>query len=114
MKNVKPVVARNAREIAAVLGLTPADGLETEIRSGLSGKIIEVVSKRGLTHDQVARLAHISRTRVTAVLNRNTQDISSGSNAAGVGFSGGQANLQFRTATSSHLLAALDRDSKRL
>ena len=76
MKKVKPVVARNARELAAVLGLTPADGLEIEIRSDLNDKIIKVVKKRGLTHDQVARLAHISRTRVTAILNRNTQDIS--------------------------------------
>jgi predicted XRE-type DNA-binding protein len=76
MKKVKPVVARNSRELAAVLGLTPADGLEIEIRSDLNDKIIEVVRKRGLTHDQVARLAHTSRTRVTAILNRNTQDIS--------------------------------------
>lgn len=75
MKKVKPVVARNARELAAVLGLTPVDGLEIEIRSDLNDKIIEVVRKRGLTHDQVARLAHTSRTRVTAILNRNTQDI---------------------------------------
>ena len=49
MKKVKPVVARNARELAAVLGLTSADGLEIEIRSDLNDKIVEVVRKRGLT-----------------------------------------------------------------
>ena len=76
MKRVKPAVARNARELAALFGLTPADGLEIEIRSELNDKIIEVVKKRALTHEQVARLAHTSRTRVTAILNRNTQDIS--------------------------------------
>src|SRR6267143_3203359 len=76
MKKVRPVVARNARELAKVLGLAPADGMEIEFRSDLNDKIIEVVAKKGLTHSDVARLAHTSRTRVTAILNRNTQDIS--------------------------------------
>ncbi|MBA3257789.1 MAG: XRE family transcriptional regulator [Pyrinomonadaceae bacterium] len=98
MKKVKPVVARNARELAAVLGLTPADGLEIEIRSDLNDKIIEVVRKRGLTHDQVARLAHTSRTRVTAILNRNTQDISTDLMLRVLASLGVQAKLRFRTA----------------
>jgi hypothetical protein len=86
MKKVKPVVARNARELAAVLGLTPADGLEIEIRSDLNDKIIEEKKRGGgLTHDQVARLAHTSRTRVAAILNRNTRDISTDLNVAGAG-----------------------------
>ena len=98
MKKVKSVVARNARELAAVLGLTPADGLEIEIRSDLNDKIIEVVKKRDLTHDHVARLAHPSRTRVTAILNRNTQDISTGSNLRVLASLGVQAKLQFKSA----------------
>jgi predicted XRE-type DNA-binding protein len=98
MKKVKPVVARNARELAAVLGLTPADGLEIEIRSDLNDKIIEVVRKRGLTHDQVARLAHTSRTRVTAILNRNTQDISTDLMLRVLASLGVQARLQFKSA----------------
>ena len=75
MKKVRPVVARNARELAKVLGLAPADGMEIEFRSDLNDKIIEVVAKKGLTHSDVARLAHTSRTRVTAILNRNTHAI---------------------------------------
>lgn len=98
MKKVKPVVARNARELAAVLGLTPADGLEIEIRSDLNDKIIEVVKKTGLTHDQVARLAHTSRTRVTAILNRNTQDISTDLMLRVLASLGVQAKLQFKSA----------------
>ncbi len=39
-------------------------------------KIVEVVRRKGLTHAQVARLASSSRTRVTAIMNRNTRDIS--------------------------------------
>jgi predicted XRE-type DNA-binding protein len=71
MKKVRPVVARNARELAKVLGLAPAEGMEIEFRSDLNDKIIEVVRKKKLTHADVARLAHTSRTRVTAILNRN-------------------------------------------
>jgi len=48
MKKVKPVVARNARELAKVLGLAPADGMEIEFRSDLNDKIIEVIAKEGL------------------------------------------------------------------
>ena len=47
-----------------------------ELRSDLNSKIVEVVGRKGLTHAQVARLAGTSRTRVTAILNRNTKDIS--------------------------------------
>ena len=50
MRKVKPVVARNARELAKALGLTPADGLEIEIRSDLNDKIVEVVKESELTH----------------------------------------------------------------
>jgi len=72
----KQFVARNAPELAQLLGLERADGIEIAIRSTLNTKIIDVVRKKGLTHDQVARLAGTSRTRVTAMMNRNTKDIS--------------------------------------
>src|SRR6266545_2756027 len=98
MKKVKPVVARDARELAAVLGLTPADGLEIEIRGDLNDKLIEVVRKKGFTHDEVARLAHTSRTRVTAMLNRNTQDISTDLMLRVLASLGVQARLQFKSA----------------
>lgn len=75
-KKSKLVVARDAFELAEVLGLTPADAVEIEVRSALNDKIIEIVKKHGLTHSQVAKVAETSRTRVTAILNRNTQDVS--------------------------------------
>lgn len=76
MRKVKSVVARDTRELAKVLGLSPADGMEIEFRSNLNDKIIEIVTGKGLTHADVARLAQTSRTRVTAILNHNTHDIS--------------------------------------
>ena len=98
MKKVKPVVARDARELAKVLGLTPAEGMAIEFRSNLNNKIIEVIEKKGLTHADVARLAHTSRTRVTAILNRNTHDISTDLMLRVLASLGVKAKLQFKNA----------------
>ncbi len=76
MKRPKAVITRTASELARALGLTPADSAEIELRSALNSKIVEVVRRKDLTHSQVARLARTSRTRVTAIMNRNTKDIS--------------------------------------
>jgi len=71
-----PVVTRDATELAEALGLTPADAVEMEVRCSLNDKIIDVVRRRGLTHAQVAKLSGTSRTRITAIMNRNTHDVS--------------------------------------
>lgn len=76
MKKSRVMVTRTAAELARALGLTPAEGAEIELRSDLNSKIVAVVQRKGLTHAQVARLARTSRTRVTAIMNRNTKDIS--------------------------------------
>jgi predicted XRE-type DNA-binding protein len=76
MKKINPVVARNAQELASVLGLTPAEGAEIELRSELNAKIVGIVARKKLTHAEVATLAKTSRTRVTAILNRNTKSVS--------------------------------------
>ena len=76
MKKIKPVVARNALELANALGLSPEDAIEMELRMQLNDKIIEIISRKGLTHAEVAKKAKTSRTRVTAILNRNTMGIS--------------------------------------
>ena len=76
MKKTRAVGTRTAAELARALGLSPADGAEIELRSALNTKIVAAVRRKGLTHAQVARLARTSRTRVTAIMNRNTRDIS--------------------------------------
>lgn len=76
MKKSRATVTRTAGELAKALGLTPADGAEIQLRSDLNSKIVEIVQRKGLTHAQVARLARTSRTRITAILNRNTKDVS--------------------------------------
>lgn len=76
MKKSKAIVTHTAAELAKALGLTPADGAEIQLRSDLNSKIAEIVQRKGLTHAQVARLARTSRTRITAILNRNTKNVS--------------------------------------
>jgi predicted XRE-type DNA-binding protein len=76
VKKSKVVVTRTAGGLAKGLGLTPADGAKIELRRDLNSKIVGVVGQKGLTHTQVARLARTSRTRVTAIMNRNTKDVS--------------------------------------
>ena len=76
MKKTRFIVAKNAHELADTLDLFPADGAEMQLRSDVNDKIIEAVQKTGLTHTQVAKLVHTSRSRITAMLNRNTQDVS--------------------------------------
>jgi len=91
-------MVQNAEELAKALGLTPSDGVEIEFRSDLNDKIIETVKRKGLTHDQVAILAHTSRTRITAIMNRNTQDISTDLLLRVIGSLGVHAKIQFKSA----------------
>jgi len=97
MKKAKHIITRNAAELAKALGLSPADGLEIEIRSDLNDKIVEVVKRKGLTHAEVAKLAKTSRTRVTALMNRNSKDISTDLMLRILGAIGVQAKIQFKT-----------------
>ena len=97
MKKIKPTVTRNAKELAEALGLSSAEGIEIEVRSDLNDKIIEVVKKKGLTHAQVAKLAKTSRTRVTALLNRNSKDISTDLMLRILGAIAIQAKIHFKS-----------------
>src|SRR5271170_811811 len=76
MNKPKTIVTRTPEQLAEALGLSPADAAEIVLRSQLNDKIIAVVKKGGLTHAQVAKAAQTSRTRLTAILNRNTAHVS--------------------------------------
>jgi predicted XRE-type DNA-binding protein len=98
MKENKRISAKSAKELAKVLGLPESDGLEFEIRSDLNDKIVEVIEKKGLTHLQVAKLASTSRSRVTALVNRNTGDISTDLMLRILSALGVHAKIQFKLA----------------
>ena len=76
MNNVKPIVVRSAGELASALRLSPADAVEMDIRGQINDKIIEAVKRSGLTHAQVAKTVGTSRSRLTALLNRDRSHVS--------------------------------------
>lgn len=75
-KKTKSVVARNSKELAEAMGLTPADAIEWEIRFSVTNRIIETVNRNRLTVTQIAKDAKTSRARVTQVLKGDSQGIS--------------------------------------
>ncbi len=76
MKKHKPIITKNAAQLSKLLGLGPSAAAEMDIHNDLNDKIISIVQKHGLTHAQVAKLSGTSRTRITAIMNRNTFQIS--------------------------------------
>ena len=76
MKKRRSIVTRTAAELADALGLSALDAAEIEVRNALNNQIIKIVHRARLTHAQVARAAKTSRTRITAILNRNTHQVS--------------------------------------
>ena len=76
MAKVKIIRANTVKELAKALGLTAADGAEMAFRTELNSQIIKIVKRKKITHLQLAKLASSSRTRMTALLNRNISDIS--------------------------------------
>jgi predicted XRE-type DNA-binding protein len=76
MKAAKTIVVRNMRDLEQALDLSPAQGAEIEVRSALCDKLITVATRERLTHAQIAQAAGASRTRVTAILNRNLHGVS--------------------------------------
>ena len=76
MAKIKTVRVNTVAEIAKALGLTPAEGSEIAFRTNLNSQIIKIVKKKKITHAQLAKLAGSSRSRITALLNRNISDVS--------------------------------------
>ncbi|MCY3021258.1 MAG: XRE family transcriptional regulator [Planctomycetota bacterium] len=96
MKRSRPVVTHTVAELVAALGLPHEDAVEFEVRLRLSKKIIEAVAESGLTQQQVATAARTSRTRLTALLNGNTQHISTDLMLRILAALGYSADIRFR------------------
>ena len=76
MKTRKPITTRTPAQLAKALNLSPLDGVELGICAELNDQIIRIARRSGLTHAALARAAGTSRSRVTAILNRNAHQVS--------------------------------------
>lgn len=69
-------VAKNAYELAELLGLSKYDAAEMEFRAELNMAIIQKFKASKITQATLAKRAKLSRTRLTALLNNNTYGLS--------------------------------------
>jgi predicted XRE-type DNA-binding protein len=76
MNTNKPIITRNAQELASVLGLPPAKAREWEARAALADRIVALVRRERITHAEIARRVGTSRTRITSILNGNLGHVS--------------------------------------
>ena len=72
----KPIRVKTAEDLGKALGLSAAETGEMEFRSELTLALARIIQNGKLTRAEIARKAGTSRTRVTAIANRNTQGIS--------------------------------------
>jgi predicted XRE-type DNA-binding protein len=75
MARQKVTAARTGAELAKALGLSATAAHEWRAKSELASALIAAVEKEQLTHAEVARRAKTSRTRITSILNRNLQHV---------------------------------------
>ena len=76
MSKVKPVVATTPEGLARALGLDAAETHEWQVQHALLKRLRRIVQDEGLTHAELARRGGSSRTRVTAILNGNLDQVS--------------------------------------
>lgn len=67
---------RTATELGRALGLSASDTAEMVFRSDLTALLAKIIQSGQLTHADIAKQVSTSRTRVTAIANGNTQDVS--------------------------------------
>jgi predicted XRE-type DNA-binding protein len=91
-------IARNARELAEILNFSPAETLTFELRSELEMRIVREIRHQKLTHEQVAKMAETSRSRITAIVNGGTMDISTDLLLRVLGSLGVRATISFSRA----------------
>ena len=95
-RTVKPISVRTADELGDALGLSRAETAELEVRSDLTVALSKIIQSGTLTHEEIAKRAGTSRTRVTAIANANTSGISTDVLIRVLGATGYRAELRVR------------------
>ena len=72
---MKNHTVKTAKDLSKLLGLSEADAIEAEIKAGMMKKIRDIVSKQGLTHQEVADRSGVGRTVITQFVNCSIQRI---------------------------------------
>ncbi len=65
----------SGNEIAKMVGVSPARGMEAVIKAQLITAILEAIQKKKLTHAEVAKHAKLPRSAVTGILSGSLQKV---------------------------------------
>lgn len=77
MTKTKLIAAKTPEALAQALRLSGSESHEWQVQYALLKKLRQAVSAESLTHAEVAKRGGWSRTRVTAILNGNLDNVSS-------------------------------------
>jgi plasmid maintenance system antidote protein VapI len=72
----KTITVRSAAQLAKALDLTPGEAVAMEFRARLNRQIAKLTTDQKITHAELAKRTGASRTRITAILNGQTQGVS--------------------------------------
>ena len=72
---MKKHTVKGAKDLSKLLGLSESDAIEAEIKADMMKKIRDLVSKQGLTHQEVSDKSGVGRTVVTQIVNSSIQRI---------------------------------------
>lgn len=75
-EKIKKANQEVAKKFAEQFGIQSIPNIEDPIRNMLNDHIIYEVKRKRLTHATLANIALTSRSRITAILNRNIQEVS--------------------------------------
>ncbi len=75
-RNASYVTVRNLKELCSTLGVPVQEEPRVRMQVELVRAVRKVISERGLTHAEAARIAGVGRTVITAVANGNLDGIS--------------------------------------
>ncbi len=78
LKKIKEQKRNAGKKYAKKIGLRFNEAVETTVRNILCEKIIEEMHQKKITHQDLARCLHASRSKVTCVMNRKLKGISIG------------------------------------
>ena len=72
----KKSLARNASEVAAILGLSEAEAALMEYKAKISGIAVEAIENSGMTVNEIVKKSSVARSKVSAVKNGATVSVS--------------------------------------
>jgi predicted XRE-type DNA-binding protein len=70
-------VAKTTSDLGEILGLSPQDTAVMEFRTNLGILVARAIKSCGFTHEEIAKRAGTSRTRVTGIANQGLSGVSS-------------------------------------